>query len=118
MRILFSVGFGSLISVKDDGHTDEVTVEIGTPAQPVKVIIDTGSYELWVNPQCDRSPDPALCKEYGHYDPKRSNTMTESQTRPFSVVSGTGRAKGTYYVDSVGIIGSMPSSYVFVLVAR
>jgi len=100
-----------------DSHADETTVDIGTPAQRVKVIVDTGSYELWVNPQCDRSADPALCRTYGHYNPQLSSTATENRTRPFSAVYGTGAAKGRYYVDSVGI-GSMSSSYVLVPVAR
>ncbi len=28
-------------------------------------MIDTGSYELWVNPVCLESPDPMLCGTYG-----------------------------------------------------
>ncbi|KAJ3495010.1 hypothetical protein NLG97_g3703 [Lecanicillium saksenae] len=42
-----------------------IDIEIGTPAQKVAVNLDTGSSELWVNPNCDRASDPAYCKSFG-----------------------------------------------------
>jgi len=75
-------------------------VDIGTPPQKVMVTLDTGSYELWVNPKCVQSPDPVLCGSYGHYYPKSSNS-SKSLGSSFNIVYGTGAARGFYYMDTV-----------------
>jgi len=75
-------------------------VDIGTPPQRVMVMIDTGSYELWVNPLCINSDDPVLCGTYGHYYPQLSNTSS-SVAGAFKVNYGTGSAQGLYYSDSI-----------------
>ncbi len=77
-------------------------VDIGTPPQKVTVLIDTGSYELWVNPQCVASPDPRLCGTLGHYYPQLSNTSL-AVTGKFEASYGTGQAQGQYYLDSVKV---------------
>ncbi|KAJ9149891.1 Acid protease [Pleurostoma richardsiae] len=77
-----------------------IELDIGTPPQPVKVFVDTGSYELWVNPLCAGSPDPNLCQTYGAYVPKQSNTSTMIGG-DFHATYGTGSAMGTYWSDTM-----------------
>ncbi len=84
------------------------TVGIGTPPQRVLVTIDTGSYELWVNPKCIGSPDARLCGTYGHYYPQVSNTSSYLGGG-FKVTYGTGEAAGTYYTDTVKFASMTPS---------
>lgn len=50
---------------------------LGSPPQQVTVLVDTGSSELWVNPDCSTATNDVLsrlCKTYGHYDPNKSTT--------------------------------------------
>ncbi|KAI0136251.1 aspartic peptidase domain-containing protein [Xylariales sp. AK1849] len=74
---------------------------IGTPEQPVKVIIDTGSDELWVNPNCSSSGDAQQCNSYGFYDPRKSSTMNNTQaTTNVSYADGS-QVDLTYYTDTI-----------------
>lgn len=77
-------------------------VDIGTPPQSVKVFIDTGSYELWVNPRCTSSADVNLCKSYGTYFPTQSQSSTFVGGN-FDISYGTGAVRGQYWADTMGI---------------
>lgn len=77
-----------------------VTVQIGTPAQTVKVFVDTGSYELWVNPTCSKSPNQTLCNSFGYYNPRTSSTV-KNVNQDFQLYYGSGYAQGRYYTDQV-----------------
>ena len=79
-----------------------MTVDIGTPPQSVKVFIDTGSYELWVNPRCKTSADPNLCDSYGIYYPRKSNSASFVGGN-FDIAYGTGAVRGQYWSDTMGI---------------
>ncbi|KAL2146353.1 hypothetical protein VTI28DRAFT_4378 [Corynascus sepedonium] len=79
-----------------------IELGIGTPPQMVKVLIDTGSYELWVNPKCDTSASESICESQGKYYPNWSSSSTYVGG-DFSVTYGTGAVRGSYWADDMSI---------------
>ncbi|KAI1827402.1 aspartic peptidase domain-containing protein [Xylaria intraflava] len=83
-------------------------INIGTPPQLVSVQLDTGSFELWVNPDCSDlawSSDMRFCQAAGHYDPSSSSSSAELATSK-SLTYGIGSANIRYFTDTVGLAGT------------
>ncbi|OHE92074.1 eukaryotic aspartyl protease [Colletotrichum orchidophilum] len=82
-------------------------LNIGTPPQPVYAQVDTGSFELWVNPDCAAlaASDQRFCEAVGFYDTARSSTAVSLQTTK-TLRYGIGAANITYVRDSLAIAGS------------
>ncbi|KAF3057013.1 putative aspartic-type endopeptidase OPSB [Trichoderma lentiforme] len=82
-------------------------LNIGTPPQTVYAQIDTGSFELWVNPDCSnvQTSDQRFCRAIGFYDPKSSSTsfVTGSAAQ---LRYGIGSANVSYVQDSIALPGS------------
>ncbi|KKA28040.1 hypothetical protein TD95_001556 [Thielaviopsis punctulata] len=98
---------GSAISISVANRSDVAyyaQLDFGTPPQSIYVQIDTGSFELWVNPTCDNlsSGDKIFCEAVGHYDVNSSSTVTGPDGSK-SLVYGIGAANVTYYKDSISI---------------
>jgi hypothetical protein len=70
----------------------------------VEVQIDTGSSELWVDPDCAVAFDPTGCVANGVYTPSNSIT-SQNLNSNFSITYGIGSASGTYFTDNVGVGG-------------
>ncbi|KAK4239590.1 putative aspartic-type endopeptidase [Achaetomium macrosporum] len=82
-------------------------LSIGTPPQPVFVQLDTGSFELWVNPDCTAvsGADAVFCERAGQYDTTKSSTATSLGTTR-TLRYGIGSANITYFTDTVTLAGS------------
>ncbi|KAI1773646.1 acid protease [Hypoxylon cercidicola] len=83
-------------------------LEIGTPPQQVYVQLDTGSFELWVNPDCSDlrgSADVRFCRAVGHYDSASSSTATQLATSK-TLRYGIGSANIQYVTDDIGLGGT------------
>ncbi|KAI1758844.1 acid protease [Hypoxylon sp. FL1150] len=73
-------------------------LELGTPAQTISVILDTGSYTLLVDPDCSQAADPEACQSFGYYDTTQSVTARYLNSW-FSGQFGTGYMQGFWYSD-------------------
>lgn len=82
-------------------------LNIGSPAQPVYVQLDTGSFELWVNPTCSTldASDQQFCNAVGFYDATKSSTAVNLQTTK-TLNYGIGSANITYFKDSIALPGA------------
>ncbi|EEY15900.1 candidapepsin-1 [Verticillium alfalfae VaMs.102] len=85
-----------------------IELDLGSPAQTARVAIDTGSSELWVNPNCENagsSSQAQICDTYGHYRPADSDTSRVSQTQN-TISYGKGDVALQYVSDQIAIPGS------------
>jgi len=83
-----------------------VELSIGTPGQSIKVAIDTGSDELWVNPNCRSTGLTASqtkeCLADGQYKPQNSETAEEIDDTNV-IQYGKGKVAMQYYTDNIAL---------------
>lgn len=78
-----------------------IQLSVGTPPQPVVVVIDTGSSDLWVNPTCTAAPNQVeFCNSFPHFDPTKSSTLNDTGSS-FRLNYGKGSAFVEYFTDVV-----------------
>lgn len=82
------------------GFFYSIQIQVGTPPQPVSVNFDTGSAELWINPVCRKSADPAFCQTLGRFNGSQTYVDTNITNR---INYGTGFAQLEYGYDYVQI---------------
>jgi hypothetical protein len=73
----------------------------------VFVQLDTGSFELWVNPDCTTvsGADAVFCERVGQYDTSKSSTATALGTTK-TLRYGIGTANISYFTDTITLAGS------------
>ncbi|RYP08686.1 hypothetical protein DL765_008709 [Monosporascus sp. GIB2] len=91
-----------VLGVYGAAYLANLTIGNSDPPQAVNVLLDTGSFELWVNPDCGQAAEPRFCEEFGRYDPALSSTG-EDLGQPFEIQYGSGATSGTYYRDDIYI---------------
>ncbi|PFH56416.1 hypothetical protein XA68_16537 [Ophiocordyceps unilateralis] len=84
-----------------------VKLSIGNPPQNVSVQLDTGSFELWVNPDCSKlgPGDNSFCKAGGRYDAGKSDSAVQTNTQT-TLRYGIGSANITYVEDDITFPGT------------
>jgi hypothetical protein len=71
--------------------------------------LDTGSWELWVNPSCSSlssAADKTFCQAVGQYDPDESSS-SESTSETKKLNYGIGNAQIEYFVDDIALSDSV-----------
>ncbi|KAK9331065.1 aspartic peptidase domain-containing protein [Lipomyces starkeyi] len=92
------------------------TISLGSPAQTVKLQLDTGSSDLWVqastNPFC--AAKRTNCEESGTFNAAKSSTFSQLLNDPFNIsyVDTTG-AEGIYATDTLEIGNATIDNFVF-----
>lgn len=69
------------------------------------VTIDTGSSELWINPDCTNLPQQrkTTCQNSGHYDLSRSSTAQKTNETSSVRYGDTSGANISYVIDEISI---------------
>ncbi|TQS32109.1 hypothetical protein Golomagni_07585, partial [Golovinomyces magnicellulatus] len=98
------------ITSRQTGYFYTIELKMGTPGQAVHVNFDTGSSDLWVNPNCAKANNETYCKSFGQFggsssfvDQKQSNTLAY----------GTGTAEIEYGYDYVTVGSAKINQQVF-----
>lgn len=93
----------------------QTTVEIGTPPQPVDLLIDTGSSDTWVfTPQTKYSNKK---KPASFFDFSQSQTIHSNDTS-FTIKYGIGNAQGLWVTDTMTIGGATVQNMPFGLATQ
>ncbi len=79
-----------------------VTISVGTPAQSLTLILDTGSPDTWVNPSCATANVPSDCRSFPQFDPSKSSSLKTTTAREL-LVYGIGNATVQYVRETVTI---------------
>lgn len=84
------------IGNQEAGTVYTIDVEIGTPPQNVTVMVDTGSNELWVDPECDTSGETTWCEQFARFDYTESSTILDTYLQ-----SDLSYSKGSVLIEYV-----------------
>ncbi|KAG5956078.1 hypothetical protein E4U58_006762 [Claviceps cyperi] len=98
------------VHAQQGGFFYSIELQVGTPPQPVSVNFDTGSAELWINPVCSKSTDPASCRSYGRFNGSQTYVDTNITNR---INYGTGFAQLEYGYDYVQLGSARLSQQLF-----
>jgi hypothetical protein len=82
-------------------------ISIGTPAQKVRVIYDTGSSNLWSS-----NKKPGILSKHQYYDHGKSSTYVANGTT-FNIQYGSGPVSGFYSADTIAIGENKVEGYTF-----
>ena len=91
---------------QQDGLFYAANVSVGTPPQPMRMIIDTGSADFWVNtPTSDLCAKVSACEDFGVYTANSSSTYRYIDGNFNISYQDGGSATGDYVSDTLTVGG-------------
>jgi len=91
---------GLSIIANDVGYF--ATVQIGTPPQDFRILMDSGSADLWVATTACQSQDGGGCGNHVFLDTDASSSFVDTQQQ-WQIQYGTGAVAGSIVTDNVNI---------------
>ena len=88
-------------------------IRIGSNKQQFNLILDTGSFIIWVAQKGSIDSIPI----FNHFDPSASNTCRNTNI-PFEQAYVTGKCSGTYYIDNFNYINDRDFQISFGVATR
>ncbi|EDO18231.1 hypothetical protein Kpol_543p61 [Vanderwaltozyma polyspora DSM 70294] len=96
------------VEIMNQSNFYSVSLSIGSNAQNVTVLLDTGSSDLWVtgsnNPLCSRgdsNSDAVDCAKFGTFNPSTSDTWSSNETSFSISYADSSYASGTWGQDTL-----------------
>ncbi|THH03644.1 hypothetical protein EW145_g6119 [Phellinidium pouzarii] len=105
-----SNSLGLDIEANDVGYI--ATVQIGTPPQNFKILMDSGSADFWVGSENCQSQGGGGCGNHTFLGTASSSSFVDKGT-PFSVTYGSGEVSGDIVTDDVSIAGLSLQTHTF-----
>lgn len=93
------------------GTAYTIDLEIGTPPQNITVMVDTGSVNLWVNPDCANYDQESYCDGFAQFDYTQSSTIEDTGIED-DLAYGKGEVVVQYVTDVVSIGCKCPGPWV------
>jgi hypothetical protein len=90
------------VANQKDGTRYAVDIKVGTPAQSLTLILDTGSPDTWVNPSCATANVPSDCRSFPQFNPSKSSSLKSTGVSDV-LVYGIGNATVQYVEETVTI---------------
>ncbi|KAL0255974.1 hypothetical protein I308_100785 [Cryptococcus tetragattii IND107] len=85
------------------------SLSVGTPAQTLDIVLDTGSSDLWLaSTECDTT----ACESMDRYNPSDSSSSI-NLTTSFSIEYGSGSTSGSLFQDLITLGGYSVASQTF-----
>ncbi|KAI6155558.1 aspartic peptidase A1 [Pisolithus tinctorius] len=88
------------------------TIQVGTPAQDFKILMDSGSADFWIGSENCQSSTGGSCGNHTFLGPQSSSSFVSSNS-PFQVTYGSGAVAGTLCQDQVSIAGLSLNNHTF-----
>ncbi|KAI0050468.1 aspartic peptidase A1 [Auriscalpium vulgare] len=100
------------LDIEDNDVGYIATVQIGTPPRDFKLLMDSGSADLWVGGEGCQSEDGGDCGNHVFLGELTSSSFVDTK-KPFQVAYGSGRAAGNIITDNLSFGGLTLPNHTF-----
>jgi Eukaryotic aspartyl protease. len=110
------------VSLSNQRSFYAANLSIGTPAQNVEVLVDTGSSDLWVvgsdNPKCVTNGGNIDCTHYGTFSKDASTSFKDNNTEAYISYMDDTHSKGGWGTDDISLSANLKLKLASIAVAN